>query len=124
MASLFLAYGSKIWAKGKPSYEKKNFLSDFWVKNSLGRFGPVLKNFPDNDFVLNRFLDNFQKRFQRCMTCKRYIFLHLGVLPTYCDVYFKVYNYIADLDLQIIMNNILENIKTDILFIISIIGYI
>jgi hypothetical protein len=39
-ASLFLAYGSKIWAKGKPSYEKKRrkYLSDFWVKNRLGCF--------------------------------------------------------------------------------------
>ena len=74
----------KFGPRGSQVMKKRIFLSDFWVKNSLGRFGPVLKNFPDNDFVLNRFLDNFQKRFQRCMTCKRYIFLHLGVLPTYC----------------------------------------
>ena len=38
-ASLFLAYGSKIWAKGKPSYEKKRkYLSDIWVKIRLGCF--------------------------------------------------------------------------------------
>ena len=73
----------KFGPRGSQVMKKRIFLSDFWVKNSLWRFGPVLKNFPDNDFVLNRFLDNFQKRFQRCMTCKRYIFLHLGVLPTY-----------------------------------------